>query len=345
MRDYKKLLSLPEYQFLKDNPHLGSHIILLGLGGSISYGTNLPESDIDLRGVATNSCSDLLGLTNFDQVVDNVTDVTIYSLNKIARLLLNCNPNVIELLGLRPEHYLFIGDMGQKLLDNKALFLSQRAVYSFGGYASQQLMRLKNNLARYSVSDNEKEQHILVTLQRSMCSFEERYKDFEAGSIQLYVDQSDREEMDTEIFMDVQLKHYPLRDYKSIWSEMNTIVKDYSKIGKRNKKKDDAHLAKHMMHLLRLYMMCLDILQKGEIITYREYEHDLLMDIRNGCFLNNGTVKQEFWNLLSSYEKQFEVAARETRLPVQPDYDAINKLLVEMNKMALERGELWNHQK
>lgn len=338
MRDYKKLLSLPEYQFLKDNPHLGSHITLLGLGGSVSYGTNLPESDIDIRGVATNSCSDLLGLTNFDQVVDNATDTTIYSLNKIVRLLLNCNPNVIELLGLRPEHYLYIGDIGQKLLDNKVLFLSQRAVYSFGGYASQQLMRLKNNLARYSVSDNEKEQHILATLQRSMRSFEERYNDFGAGSIQLYIDQSDREEMDTEIYMDVQLKHYPLRDYKFIWSEMNTIVKDYSKIGKRNKKKDDAHLAKHMMHLLRLYMMCLDILQKGEIITYRENEHALLMDIRNGYFLDNGTVKQEFWDLLASYEKQFAIAVEKTKLPMNPDYEIINKLMIDMNKVALEDG-------
>lgn len=338
MRDYKELLSLPEYQFLKDNPHLGSHITLLGLGGSVSYGTNLPESDIDIRGVATNSCSDLLGLTNFDQVVDNATDTTIYSLNKIVRLLLNCNPNVIELLGLRPEHYLYIGDIGQKLLDNKVLFLSQRAVYSFGGYASQQLMRLKNNLARYSLSESEKEQHILATLHRSMHSFEERYKSFDSGSIQLYIDQSEREEMDTEIYMDVQLKHYPLRDYKSIWSEMNTIVKDYSKIGKRNKKKDDAHLAKHMMHLLRLYMMCLDILQKGEIITYREKEHDLLMDIRNGCFLDNGTVKQEFWDLLSSYETQFEAAVEKTKLPVNPDYEIINKLVIDMNKVALKGG-------
>lgn len=35
--------------------------------------------------------------------------------------------------------------------------------------------------------------------------------------------------------MDVNLSHYPLRDYKGMWSEMNNIVKDYAKIGKRNK--------------------------------------------------------------------------------------------------------------
>ena len=76
--------------------------------------------------------------------------------------------------------------------------------------------------------------------------------------------------MDTEIYMDVTLSHYPLRDYKSMWSEMNNIVKDYAKIGKRNKNAiEHGKLAKHMMHLIRLYLMVIDILEKKEIITYR----------------------------------------------------------------------------
>lgn len=42
--------------------------------------------------------------------------------------------------------------------------------------------------------------------------------------------------MDTEIYMDVTLSHYPLRDYKSMWSEMNNIVKDYAKCQNRKTK-------------------------------------------------------------------------------------------------------------
>ena len=67
--------------------------------------------------------------------------------------------------------------------------------------------------------------------------------------------ESQREDLDTEIFLDVNLTHYPLRDYKNIWSDLNTIVKEYGKITQRNKKKDDAHLNKHAMHLIRLYLM------------------------------------------------------------------------------------------
>ena len=40
-------------------------------------------------------------------------------------------------------------------------------------------------------------------------------------------------------------------------------------------------LGKHMMHLVRLYLMCLDILEKEEINTYRENDIPFLMNIRN----------------------------------------------------------------
>lgn len=50
MEDYKKILKSEEYTFLHTNEHLGRHIILLGLAGSYSYGTNVAGSDIDIRG-------------------------------------------------------------------------------------------------------------------------------------------------------------------------------------------------------------------------------------------------------------------------------------------------------
>ena len=49
---------------------------------------------------------------------------------------------------------------------------------------------------------------------------------------------------------------------------MNHVIRDYDKIGKRNKKKDDNHLNKHAMHLIRLFMMAIDILEKGEIRNF-----------------------------------------------------------------------------
>ena len=79
--------------------------------------------------------------------------------------------------------------------------------------------------------------------------------------------------MDSEIYMDICLNHYPLRDWKGMWSEMNNIVKDYAKLGHRNKNAiARGKLSKHMCHLVRLYAMCIDMLNTGEIITFREKE-------------------------------------------------------------------------
>ena len=94
-----------DYKFLQTNPHLKDSIMFLTLGGSYAYGTNIETSDVDIRGVASPSVRDILGFGKFEQVVNTKTDTTIYEFNKIISLLMNCNPNVIELLGCKPEHY------------------------------------------------------------------------------------------------------------------------------------------------------------------------------------------------------------------------------------------------
>ena len=71
--------SSKEYEFLNTNKHLGNNIALLTLGGSYSYGLNTESSDIDVRGVALNSKEDILTYNDFETVVDNNTDTTIYS--------------------------------------------------------------------------------------------------------------------------------------------------------------------------------------------------------------------------------------------------------------------------
>ena len=83
--DFKALLNTKEYDFLKTNPRLGKRMILLGVVGSYGYGTNREGSDVDFRGVTLNLSSDLLGLTDFKQYVDDETDTVVYSFNKIDR--------------------------------------------------------------------------------------------------------------------------------------------------------------------------------------------------------------------------------------------------------------------
>ena len=67
-----------------------------------------------------------------------------------------------------------------------------------------------------------------------------------------------------------------------IFMDMNSIIKNYEKIGHRNNKKTIEKLHKHAMHLIRLYYMGIDILKHKQINTYRTKERDFLLDIRNG---------------------------------------------------------------
>lgn len=339
LEEIRKKLLTEEYDFLRKNEHLGNKICLLGLGGSHAYGTNVETSDVDIRGIALNSKMGILTNQKFEQVVEEQTDTTIYEFGKMISLLCNCNPNCIEMIGLKPEHYLYISSVGQEILDNRKLFLSKRCIHSFGGYANSQLYKLRNNIARYTLSQTEREIHILKSILNSMYTIHSRYHEFQEGSITLYIDKAIQEDFESEIFIDVNLEHYPLRDYKSLWAELNNIVKDYAKIGKRNKKKDSLHMAKHMQHLIRLYMMCVDILEQEEVITYREKEHDLLMSIRNGEYMVGDKVRDEFWQMLDEYEKRFEYAKENTSLPDNPDYKGVNEFVASVNEKIV-KGEI-----
>ena len=52
LKQIKDTVASDRYSFLKENEHLGNRIILLGLGGSHAYGTNVENSDLDIRGCA-----------------------------------------------------------------------------------------------------------------------------------------------------------------------------------------------------------------------------------------------------------------------------------------------------
>ena len=338
--NYKEILTRPEYDFIKTDEHLGKYVILLGLAGSYSYGTNVERSDIDVRGITLNRKSDMIGLTSYEQYTDENTDTVIFTFNKIVQLLLSCNPNTIELLGLNEEHYLYLNDLGRMLLDHRKLFLSKRAINSFGGYADAQLRRLQNALARDSFPQTEKEQHILNSVRNAMHDFNRQYRHFDNGSLEIFIDKAVNPELETEIFVNANMIHYPLRDYASMWNTMSNVVRDYEKLGKRNKKKDDLHLNKHAMHLVRLFMMAIDILEKGEINTYRKKEHDLLMDIRLGKFQKeDGTFQDSFYDMLAEYEKKLHYAAEHTVLPDEPDVEKVQEIVMYMNERVI-RDEL-----
>jgi predicted nucleotidyltransferase len=146
-------------------PQLEENLILHGLGGSRSYGTDMPTSDTDYRGVAViPQLIDNDPFTSFEQYLWKSEDTSgrvseqagmpeaasegvVYSTRKFFQLAASCNPNVLEILYLRPEDYTHISPAGQLLIDNRTLFLSQLAAKTFCGYARSQIHRIQGHYA------------------------------------------------------------------------------------------------------------------------------------------------------------------------------------------------------
>lgn len=329
--------SKPEYNFLTTNPCLGDNICLLTLGGSHAYGTNVEGSDIDLRGFAIESKQSILCGKRFEQVQDKKTDTVIYGLSKFFKLLSGCNPNIIELLGCKD--YVYVNPIGRIVLDNKDLFLSQSAYYTFCGYASAQMKKLsasastasfrndcRNDSIRHAINSN---LHNVFT-QRGM-DHEDIDALLENVVITLPANGSEEEALLKHTFVTLIGEH-SVEDCHDI---VNSIYSALSNIAKGSKHNAEAikynKISKHMMHLLRLYMMVIDILEDGEIITYREKEHDLLMSIRNKEFLEgNGDIKQEFFDLVNDYQEKAKDALEKTTLPKKANAKAIDQLLVSI---------------
>lgn len=341
-----KTIMLPEYDFLETNPHLGKNIMFLTLGGSHAYGTNVEGSDIDVRGVALNSRSDILGMTNFEQVTDNVTDTTVYAFRKFVGLISACNPNTIEMLGGRPENYVMLTKAGKLLLDNKELFLSKRAINSFGGYANAQLRRLQTGCSKGEISAEQKALYTLETCQQTMDQLEEKHgmphgfvtlsvapKPMVDGTPIILIHPGDGWKAFSE-------SGVPLNSAKAYLGELASIIKSYDSFGRRNqraKDKSNKQLNKHAMHLVRLYLMAFDILEKGEINTYREKDRDFLLEIRNGKYmLEDGTFAPEFFEMVDSFDQRLKRDAAETALPSKPDYKRIEELVMSVNEMVVK---------
>lgn len=392
-----------EYDFLRENKYLGDNIALLAMGGSIAYGTNLPTSDVDIRGFAINPSKQIFGLEkDFEQIVDINTDTTIYSLNKMVKLLTSCNPNTIEILGCAPEHYLYVSDAGRLVLDNKQNFLSIKAIDTFGGYANAQYNRLEHALLGNGKNNEKKLEMLLHSLNCALVSFNAKHKstkskvDLKMLSDNEYIDvlkerlERNKKELEATLSADLvsvnldtkltaqekisktqslcdlyrndlqyledkyledidhmydavgdrivltgNFEDYPLDDIQALLREFHTIKSQYGNINKRNTKKDAIHLAKHMMHLVRLFKMGTKLNQSMTIQTHWDgAELEELMRIRNGYFMEDDgmRVKPEFYDLYHQVQNEYNYSVENTVLPEKPNIEALNEMLLQIYK-------------
>lgn len=132
------------------------------VAGSRAYGLNTETSDLDIVGFVAppkevlnnifqgfDEWSNKLEVNNqFAHLVNPLNpkiESKIYSLKKFFQLAAECNPNIIELLWVDEADILFADKIGEKVLQNRELFLSSQAKFRFLGYSFAQFQKIERH--------------------------------------------------------------------------------------------------------------------------------------------------------------------------------------------------------
>lgn len=138
------------------------HLIYLTIHGSRSYGMNTDLSDLDIKGICVPPPDVEYNLFHrFEQSENNLEinslvdhlknplnpkiEGTVYSLRKFFLLAAEVNPNIIELLWTDPEHHIILTPFAKKLIQNRNLFLSNKARWTWSGYACAQVKKIERH--------------------------------------------------------------------------------------------------------------------------------------------------------------------------------------------------------
>jgi hypothetical protein len=129
------------------NFDLAKHTIFRTLTGSRVYGTFTEESDYDYRGVAIPPEIYFLGYAHkFDQHESSSPhDSVIYGISKFLKLAVDNNPNIIELLYIKPEFWTTTSPAWERLVEHRDWFLCKKSFHTFRGYAAAQMKRVRSH--------------------------------------------------------------------------------------------------------------------------------------------------------------------------------------------------------
>lgn len=151
----KQELKLAQIQAEEPSIDPGKDAFLIGYRGSIAHGMHIPNSDPDsiddkdIMGVCIPAIDEYFGTARFGhkgngtrEIARDPWDIVIYEFRKFIGLLKNGNPNVLSLLWLEPEHYIYRSPEADLLIEFRDLFLAKSVKASFVGYAHGQLHRM-----------------------------------------------------------------------------------------------------------------------------------------------------------------------------------------------------------
>ena len=344
-------------ELMKDN------MLVKHLAGSLAYGTNLPTSDVDYRGIF---CADPVNVRTPFFVIretedEEEEDTKFYELAHFMKLCLDCNPNIIETLWVDDEDIEFRTPAYDLLREHRHRLLSSKLAFTFSGYALAQLKRIKghNKWINNPQPEKKPEQKEFITMvqwfgeEKMMprdfsllfyCEYH-RLVPYSGNTLGLYpCDEMKQRSYNTDGSLNTQFdgdrKELPtplaiLNFNKEEWKTACDRWKQYWD-WKKNRNKTRSELeelygydTKHAMHLFRLMRMAKEALLTEEILVKRPDAEELI-GIRNGSLTYEEVVA---W--AESMDKEVrEVCYKSTNLRKKPDIHFAASLLMDAQDLV-----------
>ena len=124
---------------------INQHTIFECVAGSQAYGLATPTSDQDFRGFCIPPIEYFYGPVKFEQKDgswEDGADRAIWNITKGVEMMLNGNPNCIELLWMSEDCIVKNSIWWKRIQGLRSSFLSQRIKSSYAGYADAQWKRM-----------------------------------------------------------------------------------------------------------------------------------------------------------------------------------------------------------
>ena len=133
--------------FRQPEEMLQDQLLVRHMAGSRAYGTNLPTSDVDIRGIFV--ADELYYKSPWYNVgeidIAEEEDTKYYEISKFLTLLVDQNPNIVESLWVEEGDILESSPGYELLRANREKLLSSKTAFTFSGYAIAQLKRIKGH--------------------------------------------------------------------------------------------------------------------------------------------------------------------------------------------------------
>ncbi|TAH18671.1 MAG: nucleotidyltransferase [Cytophagales bacterium] len=346
-------------------------IIFEVISGSRAYGTNLPHSDTDLRGVFMMPQSQIYGLNRTEQAQNTTNDIVFYELGKFMEMLGQNNPNIMELLNIPADCVVYKHPIFDLILSQKEKFITTKCQYTFGSYAAEQIKKARG-LNKKIVQSFEKERktplHFCFIIDKKgygsepFINFlaENNYEQEKCGLVKIpnmrdmyavfydkkdtltykgIVQSDDSNELSLSSVPEGEMPIAILFYSKDSYSIYCKDYKHYWEwVEKRNPDRFSETMlhgkgydGKNLMHCHRLLDMCIEI-GEGKGIIVRRPNREQLLEIRRGSYDYDKLIAEA-----ESKVEQIEAIYKKSTLPHRVDMEFANDLLLQMRELFYQK--------